>query len=154
MRATYLRWLAEHPYKTKMVTSGALCFLGDMIQQGIEHRAATKSFQQRQQQQQNASQLQKAPSFALDWPRATRMGAFGMFFIGPLFHNWFSVLEKLLPGGGARAVLGKLAIDQLCMAPAFTVSFFAIMGALVRCFVLFVVLFTAAMLDIAGRQVD
>ena len=55
-------------------------------------------------------------------------GAFGAVLVGPVFHNWFRFLEKVVPRSDAVGVLGKTALDQIFMAPAFCTSFYTAVG--------------------------
>jgi len=72
------------------------------------------------------------PSFlsSYDVPRSVRSGLFGALAVGPIFHVWFNRLDRWIPGGGVRAVAGKLVLDQALMAPLFTVFYFATMGVM------------------------
>ena len=68
---TYSRWLASFPYRTKMLTSGAMFAGGDFICQKL---------------------IEKQPSLNTDrLAKATTIGTFGL---APILHNWFG---KVLP---------------------------------------------------------
>eukprot|EP00928_Gymnodinium_smaydae_P025748 TRINITY_DN20416_c0_g2_i1.p1 TRINITY_DN20416_c0_g2~~TRINITY_DN20416_c0_g2_i1.p1 ORF type:complete len:181 (-),score=15.65 TRINITY_DN20416_c0_g2_i1:93-635(-) len=112
MWARYLRLLDTHPVTTKSLSTAVVFVAGDFAQQAIEQSGtATKKW---------------------DVPRACRMGAFGGLFIGPVFHNWFRILDWAVPAslGATQATVAKVVIDQSCMAPAVMSSFFIFVGTL------------------------
>lgn len=111
MWARYLRLLEARPVATKSVTAAVVMAGGDFTQQAIEQQGRTlKSW---------------------DAPRACRMGMFGLCVIGPAFHTWFGILNRVVPASnGVRSALTKVLIDQSCMAPAVTTSFFVFVGTL------------------------
>jgi len=143
----YMRLLNTRPYLTKATTAGGVMFLGDSIQQGIEHRARAKQWRAAPQQQPHhnlasvpsvtpkqsltvKATVEPEPRFSLDVVRAGRMAAFGVCFLGPVMHNWFNFLERILPGATAGPVFKKMLVDQAVMSPAFTAIFFTALGAM------------------------
>lgn len=66
-------------------------------------------------------------SQSLDWRRLTTFTSLGGLMVAPTLHRWYSWLHRLAPGGSARALVHRLALDQLIFAPLFIPSF---MGAL------------------------
>ena len=45
--------------------------------------------------------------------------------MGPLNHNWYIFLDKILPGTSVGTVTKKVLVDILVMGPVFLVSFYA-----------------------------
>jgi len=113
--------LEVRPITTKSVSAGTLMFLGDVTQQAIEYRSLNGDKKE--------GKMRGFSNYYNPY-RSARMGIFGTCFIGPVFHRWFNVLERLVPGSSPRAAFTKMAIDQLGMAPVFTVTFFSAMGAM------------------------
>lgn len=92
-----------------MVNTGTSCLLyavGDVCQQRIEGRERH------------------------DWVRTSRMAVLG-FFLGPVNHAWYTVLDKFLPAATIGVVAKKVLLDQLLMAP-FCSSFFYIGTSCIR----------------------
>jgi hypothetical protein len=40
------------------------------------------------------------------------IGTFGALVVGPVFHKWFGLLDKIIPGQGMKSTLKKLFVDQ------------------------------------------
>lgn len=127
----YMSALGTHPYTTKSVTAGTIMVAGDLACQGLESRARNQRvadlierFPERRRELSNKLEADDR------WvpARTARMGAFGFFFVGPLFHNWFNLLERLVPRQDALGAVAKVAIDQAVMAPGFCASFYTAMG--------------------------
>lgn len=66
-----------------------------------------------------------------DGMRTLRQGVFGAFFIGPVMHRWFALLEKVVPAGRAGPLV-KVGLDQAIIGPLVCFSFFSLMGLMVR----------------------
>ena len=81
-------------------TACSLYTLGDLLQQKIERKKR------------------------IDWRRTARMATMGLACLGPLNHNWYIFLDKILPGTTVRTVTKKVLVDILVMGPVFLVSFF------------------------------
>eukprot|EP00697_Spironema_sp_BW2_P003807 gnl/Spiro4/15057_TR8117_c0_g1_i1.p1 gnl/Spiro4/15057_TR8117_c0_g1~~gnl/Spiro4/15057_TR8117_c0_g1_i1.p1 ORF type:complete len:202 (-),score=48.94 gnl/Spiro4/15057_TR8117_c0_g1_i1:66-632(-) len=105
----YVGLLVSHPYPTKSLTSGLLMAAGDLVSQTLE-RVEKK-------------RIGATPS-PYDGPRAGRMAFLGVVVMGPVFHNWFKILERAVPGSSMTANISKMVIDQVTMAPTFTAFFF------------------------------
>ncbi|CAH0490849.1 unnamed protein product [Peronospora farinosa] len=47
---------------------------------------------------------------------------------GPIGHVWYNFLEKTIRGKGTAAIIKKIAIDQLILAPPLALAFFTYAG--------------------------
>ncbi|KAL3060113.1 hypothetical protein OYC64_014660 [Pagothenia borchgrevinki] len=61
----------------------------------------------------------------IDWCQTARVATVGFCFHANFNYFWLRALERALPGGGIRAVTGKVAVDQMVAAPL-TISAFYI----------------------------
>lgn len=61
----------------------------------------------------------------IDLCQTARVATVGLCFHANFNYHWLRWLERMLPGGGVRAVAGKVAVDQLIAAPL-TISAFYI----------------------------
>ena len=96
----YNRLLTKYPLPTKMVTSGVLFGLGDIICQGIEQN--------------------KSEKFKLDITRLNRFLFFGCFLGGPvLSFHYSTVLQWISTKTTPLAILSKVAFDQTFFATFF-----------------------------------
>ena len=104
--AWYNAQLRVRPLTTKALTCSLLCGTADVTCQ--------LAFGDR-----------RAGDFGgLDWRRAARFAFCGAAITAPLFHWWFSVLNRVFPAsGGLRSVARKLASDMLIMAVPFNIMF-------------------------------
>ncbi|XP_077577202.1 mpv17-like protein [Stigmatopora nigra] len=59
----------------------------------------------------------------VDWRQTARVATVGFCFHANFNYQWLRWLEKMLPGGGVKAVTGKVVVDQLVAAPL-TISAF------------------------------
>ena len=82
-------------------TACSLYTLGDLLQQKIERKKR------------------------IDWKRTVHMATMGLACLGPLNHNWYIFLDKILPGTTVRIVTKKVLVDMLVMGPVFLVSFYS-----------------------------
>jgi hypothetical protein len=118
---SYNHLLSTRPLLTKSVTSAVITGAGDSIQQGIEHSQRVKRARliasKAAAAADNDDTQVPMPSLQYDWMRTARFATFGLVVVGPLFHKWVGVLEKLLPGGSPSRVVGKVLLDQCLMAP-------------------------------------
>lgn len=58
------------------------------------------------------------------------MFVYGALFQAPFAHNWFQVLDRLIPLGGSKSLLLKVLVDQSVAAPTYTAAFFMARGLL------------------------
>lgn len=91
----YMRALEEKPLQTKMITSGVICGLGDVLAQAL----AVGGF--------------GALKNVFELKRCLIYGSIGGLYLAPLIHYWFEVLEKLTSRRDVRGVSkGKPVIDE------------------------------------------
>ncbi|XP_020492742.1 mpv17-like protein [Labrus bergylta] len=64
-------------------------------------------------------------SAGIDWCQTARVATVGFCFHANFNYHWLKGLERMLPGGGVKAVTGKVVVDQLIAAPL-TISAFYI----------------------------
>ncbi|KAF7239851.1 Peroxisomal membrane protein 2 [Varanus komodoensis] len=107
--ARYLLLLRLYPVLTKSVSSSLLSALGSLVAQIIEKR-------------------QKKGGLDLRGP--LRFAIYGFLFTGPLSHYFYLYLEQLIPSDVPFAVVRRLLLDRLVVAPAFLALFFFVMNLL------------------------
>ncbi|KAM8825798.1 mpv17-like protein [Synchiropus picturatus] len=95
-----------HPYLSNVVGYTVLFSSADLFQQ---------SFLRGEQR----------PSAGIDWTQTARVATVGFCFHANFNYHWLRRLERMLPGGGIRAVAAKVVVDQLVAAPL-TISAFYI----------------------------
>jgi protein Mpv17 len=105
----YGRQLQQRPLITKSLTAALIMAGGDAAQQCIIEKPA------------------QPLSWRYEPVRTLRSGVFGGVIIGPLMHNWFALLERIVPAGAAAPWI-KVALDQAIIGPIVTASFFSSMG--------------------------
>lgn len=69
----YMHYLHEYPIATKSVTSGFMYCFGDLLAQAVAPQGSDK----------------------LDTARAATFFVYGLFVAGPIYHYWFSRLDRL-----------------------------------------------------------
>lgn len=126
--------LSTNPLLKAALTSGGLSLAGDLLAQGLTHKLKQKKKQSEPAQKSGGllSFLNKkqeeprpAPPFALDLPRAARMGLFGLLFYGPYQHWWYGLLDKSFPGRSTQAFASKVTLNQVALAPVVLAAVFA-----------------------------
>ncbi|KAM9806594.1 mpv17-like protein [Syngnathus typhle] len=103
-------WAAfrAHPYISNVVGYTVLFASADLFQQRVlGRRDASVAF------------------VGVDWRQTARVATVGFCFHANFNYQWLRWLEKMLPGGGVKAVTGKVLVDQLVAAPL-TISAFYI----------------------------
>jgi protein Mpv17 len=80
--ALYSRILKTNPLVTKSVTSGFMYGGGDLIAQGIEYHVKTP-------------QEKEQSPFRIDWKRCAIFSIYGTVIAGPMYHYWFSWLDRI-----------------------------------------------------------
>uniref|UniRef100_A0A7S1CGT8 Peroxisomal membrane protein MPV17 n=1 Tax=Bicosoecida sp. CB-2014 TaxID=1486930 RepID=A0A7S1CGT8_9STRA len=60
---------------------------------------------------------------SFDIVRFAQFSILGGVLVGPGLHFWYGTLNRLIPGVTTKAVLGRLALDQLVWAPPFIAVF-------------------------------
>ncbi|CAM9775740.1 unnamed protein product [Ectocarpus sp. 4 AP-2014] len=123
--ASYLRALDTKPIITKVITSGVICGIGDIMAQALAFKtAATESF--------------SLGSFlaALEFKRLAIYGVLGALWIAPVVHYWFDGLDavfkdkKAVPGAPPPSLIKRtfkifnmVALDQIIGAPLVNAGF-------------------------------
>ncbi|XP_049903829.1 mpv17-like protein [Epinephelus moara] len=107
-------WAAfrAHPYISNVLGYTTLFASADLIQQSVlggKHTAGSAS----------------EDSAGIDWCQTARVATVGFCFHANFNYHWLRWLERMLPGGGVKAVTGKVVVDQLVAAPL-TISAFYI----------------------------
>lgn len=107
-------WAAfkAHPYISNVVGYTTLFASADLIQQSV---LGGKS----------AAGPTSEGSAGIDWCQTARVATVGFCFHANFNYHWLRGLERMLPGGGVKAVTGKVVVDQLIAAPL-TISAFYI----------------------------
>lgn len=101
-----------HPYISNVLGYTTLFASADLIQQSVLGGKHTPG-----------SILEDAT--VIDWCQTTRVATVGFCFHANFNYHWLRGLERMLPGGGIRAVAGKVVVDQMVAAPL-TISAFYI----------------------------
>ncbi|XP_023186576.1 mpv17-like protein isoform X1 [Xiphophorus maculatus] len=99
-----------HPYISNVLGYTALFASADLIQQRVLGRNPAPAFER---------------SAEIDWNQTARVATVGLCFHANFNYHWLRGLERMLPGGGLRAVTRKVVLDQLVAAPV-TISAFYI----------------------------
>lgn len=101
-----------HPYISNIVGYTALFASADLIQQSLLRE--------------NPSPRSASEDPAgIDWHQTARVATVGLCFHANFNYHWLRGLERLVPGGGVKAVTRKVVLDQLIAAPV-TISAFYI----------------------------
>ncbi|XP_041799323.1 mpv17-like protein [Chelmon rostratus] len=101
-----------HPYISNVLGYTALFASADLIQQSVLGGKHT------------AGSTLEGPA-GIDWCQTARVATVGFCFHANFNYHWLRGLERMLPGGGVKAVTGKVVVDQLIAAPL-TISAFYI----------------------------
>lgn len=99
-----------HPYISNVVGYTTLFASADLIQQSVLGKKAAAGSE---------------GSVGIDWCQTARVATVGFCFHANFNYHWLRGLERMLPGGGVKAVTGKVVVDQLIAAPL-TISAFYI----------------------------
>lgn len=101
-----------HPYISNVLGYTTLFASADLIQQNVL----------------GGKNTERSPSeeaAGIDWSQTARVATVGFCFHANFNYHWLRGLERMLPGGGVKAVTGKVVVDQLIAAPL-TISAFYI----------------------------
>lgn len=104
----YKEALIHAPRRTQAATSFTITTAGDLIAQGTDDKPG------------------------IDWKRTAYRGIYSALWSGTLGWSWMKQLERWFPGGTWRALLSKVGLDQVVMAPVSSVPFYAGYGLLVE----------------------
>uniref|UniRef100_A0A8C9Z0L1 Si:ch211-120k19.1 n=1 Tax=Sander lucioperca TaxID=283035 RepID=A0A8C9Z0L1_SANLU len=101
-----------HPYISNVLGYTTLFASADLIQQSVLGGKQTAG-------------STSEDSAGIDWCQTARVATVGFCFHANFNYQWLRGLERMLPGGGVKAVTGKVVVDQLIAAPL-TISAFYI----------------------------
>jgi protein Mpv17 len=114
----------SNPLLNAALTSGGLSLAGDVVAQLLAaHYAPAPAPAKRGWFGKSAPPPPPPPAF--DAVRAARMFGFGFLFYGPYQHWWYRALDGVLPGRSTGAFLGKVAANQLLLAPVVLAAVFS-----------------------------
>lgn len=102
-----------HPYIGNVLGYTTLFASADLIQQNVLGGKNT------------AGSPPGEAAGGIDWCQTARVATVGFCFHANFNYHWLRWLERMLPGGGVKAVAGKVVVDQLVAAPL-TISAFYI----------------------------
>uniref|UniRef100_K7GB37 Peroxisomal membrane protein 2 n=1 Tax=Pelodiscus sinensis TaxID=13735 RepID=K7GB37_PELSI len=100
-------------FPPRSACSAVLSALGSLLSQVIER-----------------SRRKPGTSKSVDLSGPLRFAIYGFLFTGPLSHYFYLYLEQLIPPDAAFAVIKRLLVDRLLVAPPFLVLFFFVMNLL------------------------
>jgi hypothetical protein len=105
---SYKSMLSQHPLVTKSITSSVLTTFSDAICQQLPKGAAGQ---------------QTKTNF--DYKRSLHVAITGFVWSGPVTHNWYSILEKIVtiknPIGGLTA---RIILDAIIFSPVTVCGYF------------------------------
>ncbi|CAH2047008.1 unnamed protein product [Thlaspi arvense] len=104
----YLRKLESHPFITKSITTSLIYMAADLTSQMITMQ----------------------PSESFDLIRTARMASFGLIFLGPSQHLWFSYLSRILPKRDVLTTFKKIMMGQVLFGPCSNTVFYSYNAAL------------------------
>ena len=113
----YDRLTRTRPIVTKGLTTGAPLGAGDVLCQAVEQHVAERD---------------GGAAAPPDGERTLRMFTWGLLCIGPAGHVWYQALDRAVPHSGKKALLAKIAADQLLYTPPLTLLYFVWQHALSR----------------------
>eukprot|EP00347_Sterkiella_histriomuscorum_P009534 403340840 len=109
----YNQCLQKRPLVTKMITSGALGGIGDVLCQYMEQK------------------YKLSESKGWNWQRTSNFMMMGCFFSAPILHIHFSKLLPLIAPLQTRAhAFKKLFVDQLIVSPLFMIGWYMAISSL------------------------
>lgn len=124
-RVFYDDCLRRQPLLTKCVTSAVLFGVGDRLAQHLEGRQALQADREDQSLASTADDRGSIDDAnGSSYVRTTRMMTWGGLGFAPIAHTWYNFIERLAPGSTPRAVVAKIAMDQIFFAPAISTTFF------------------------------
>ncbi|KAL1207887.1 Peroxisomal membrane protein PMP22 [Cardamine amara subsp. amara] len=104
----YLKKLDSHPFMTKSITTSLIYMAADLTSQMIT----------------------MPPSGSFDLMRTARMASFGLLFLGPSQHVWFSYLSRILPKRDVLTTFKKIMMGQVLFGPCSNTVFYSYNAAL------------------------
>ncbi len=107
-----MRASRRRPLAASALTGGAVMALGDAAAQALERR--------------------RGAAAGHDWRRSLATASWNGLVFAPVFFVWFRALDRAWPGASPRAVLAKVAVNQLVMVLPINVGFIAYTTTLER----------------------
>lgn len=105
--AAYIKALQTKPILTKAITSGCIASIGSLASQLIVPNPATGG--------------------KISWRSVAAYGAFGFVVSGPLIHQFYILLDKMMPPKKEKATaldgIKRVIVDRLVFAPPFLLLF-------------------------------
>ncbi|KAJ8083840.1 hypothetical protein AAF712_000757 [Marasmius tenuissimus] len=118
----YLEQLAQHPLRTKAITTGILCFVQEVLASHIAQTPVKKPSK-------DASAAQHILARARVDARAFKMALYGFLVSAPLSHFLVGLLQKAFAGKtGTKARVGQILASNLCVAPIQASAYLASMA--------------------------
>jgi len=119
----YLAQLAQHPLRTKAITTGTLCFLQEVLGSNLSGSPTRVS--------KDASPLVRALGKAHVDAKALKMAIYGFLVSAPLSHFLIGLLQKAFAGQTSpRARIAQILASNLLIAPIQTSSYLASMAVI------------------------
>ncbi|CAH8361912.1 unnamed protein product [Eruca vesicaria subsp. sativa] len=106
----YLGMVKSRPVLTKGTTSSLIYIAADLSSQTIT--------------------MKRTSSESYDLVRTARMGAYGLFILGPVQHQWFGFMSRLFPKQDFITTLKKMAMGQTVYGPIIMTIFLSFNGLL------------------------
>jgi protein Mpv17 len=106
MWSRYASASRHSPLLVSALTGGAVMALGDAAAQALERRRG-------------------GGAAGHDWRRGLVTASWNGLVFTPIFFVWFRKLDRVWPGASPRAVLAKVAANQMCMVLPMNVGFIA-----------------------------
>ncbi|KAL8226822.1 hypothetical protein R6Q57_016654 [Mikania cordata] len=122
----YEHFLASHPLKTQVLSSGLIWGIGDLVAQAVTRATAAKK--------KYLFYSDDDRDLRINWRRLVTTSLYGMAFVGPIGHFWYEGLDRFLmnrlqyPPKSMRFVATKVAIDEILFGPVDLFLFFTYMG--------------------------
>ncbi len=101
--------------KFHLIACMCMCSVGDVLAQRVEMAAAGRA--------QAAASTAAPAGTQLDIRRVRSAAAVSLLLTGPAYHYWYALLDRRVPGCGARAVALKTALDLAVASPVVLSAF-------------------------------
>jgi len=119
----YLAQLANHPLRTKAITTGTLCFVQEILGSNLSGTPTKVS--------KDASPLVRALAWAHVDAKALKMAIYGFLVSAPLSHFLIGLLQKAFTGKtSTRAKIAQILASNLLVSPIQTSSYLASMAVI------------------------
>ncbi len=122
-----LRWytskLDSHPLKTKIITSGCIAGIGDVLCQSFSGLGMKNNADDDDVIRQHSTTSAAAFTSCYDIARTAKFTLLGATLVAPATHVWYGYLMTKIPGTNISSVIKRLAFDQGLFAPLFLTTF-------------------------------